>query len=357
MFAGLSTYAHQLESYTDSRSDITAVHVHARWPFWAKLVGKAVPFLPPGWDQHQYRKLLAFRRVMNSWLAGLLSGRAFDAVYIMTQGIGLSSLDIREKYECPVILNLDATGESEVADFGYPRWTRSAFIGAERRMYAAANLIVGWSQWVADSLRSAYGVPHDKILVAPGAMLMTDAQLAASHVPEQRPVRIAFVGNDWPRKGGPRLLDWHQRRWRERAELHIFSKNAPANASAENVTWHRAVTRDVLLREHLPRMDLFVLPTREDTFVWAALEASAAGLPIVSSRLAGLCEVVEDGVTGLLCDRADDAGFIGAIESLLVDRSKRAAMGAAGRLRVASRFSPDSCFGPMIDRIVSLCRT
>ena len=48
-------------------------------------------------------------------------------------------------------------------------------------------------------------------------------------------------------------------------------------------------------------MDLFVLPTTSDMSPFAISEAATAGLPIVSSAIGGIGELVRDGVTGILC--------------------------------------------------------
>ena len=357
MFAGLATYARELAAYTESRPDLDATHVFVRWPLWARIAGKALPQARlPGWDLHPWRKLRAFRRALNAWLAGPLDARRFETVFIRTQGIALSAADIPRRWGCRVVVNLDATGENEVRDWGYARWTRLPFIRDEARIYAAADLICPWTRWVERSLIEHYSIPPDKILVAPGAVTLPSGLPLAPETPApaSRLPRLAFVGNDWPRKGGPRLLAWHQQHWAHRAELHVFSGRVQPDPSARNVAWRGAVPRDELLARHLPDMDLFVLPTREDTFVWAALEASGVGLPIVASRIAGLPEVVREGETGLLCTWNDDAAFIAAIDRLLADPALRRSMGQAGRRHVRERFSPPACFGPMIDRIVAL---
>ena len=59
-------------------------------------------------------------------------------------------------------------------------------------------------------------------------------------------------------------------------------------------------------------MDVFVLPTTFDMSPWAVLEAAAAGLPVVSTRLAAIPEMIVDRQTGLLIDRDDGAGQLHA---------------------------------------------
>ena len=64
------------------------------------------------------------------------------------------------------------------------------------------------------------------------------------------------------------------------------------------------------------------------------LEAAAAGKPVVSSRVGGIPEIVEDGVTGLLVPPADDAALAQALSRLQNDASLRRRMGATARRSV-----------------------
>jgi glycosyltransferase involved in cell wall biosynthesis len=68
------------------------------------------------------------------------------------------------------------------------------------------------------------------------------------------------------------------------------------------------------------------------------LEAMACRVPVVSTRLSGIPEVVQDGVTGLLAEPADTQALAGAIARLLQDRPLRECLGQAGRQFVVQRF-------------------
>jgi glycosyltransferase involved in cell wall biosynthesis len=85
--------------------------------------------------------------------------------------------------------------------------------------------------------------------------------------------------------------------------------------------------------------DGFVLPSvHSEDMPLAILDAMALGKPVVSTRLAGIPEEVEDGVTGLLAAPGDAAGLAGALERLSRDGASRASMGAAGKRRFEERF-------------------
>jgi UDP-glucose:(heptosyl)LPS alpha-1,3-glucosyltransferase len=76
--------------------------------------------------------------------------------------------------------------------------------------------------------------------------------------------------------------------------------------------------------------DVFVLPTLYDPFPNAALEAMAAGLPIVTSRRCGAAELVNEGVNGFVCNAQDDEAFAAGMREL-GDVTKREARSRAAR--------------------------
>jgi glycosyltransferase involved in cell wall biosynthesis len=84
--------------------------------------------------------------------------------------------------------------------------------------------------------------------------------------------------------------------------------------------------------------DLFLLPSAQESFGLAALEAMACEVPVVASRVGGLPEVVEDGVSGFLCEPADIEGMSKASIALLSDATLHAKFAAAGLNRVTRQF-------------------
>ena len=89
----------------------------------------------------------------------------------------------------------------------------------------------------------------------------------------------------------------------------------------------------------LGRASLFVLPTREDCFPLVVLEAMAAGLPVVSTREGGIPDEVEDGITGILCEKGNPAALAEAVGALLANPELRERMGSEGRSRYEAHFT------------------
>ena len=104
-----------------------------------------------------------------------------------------------------------------------------------------------------------------------------------------------------------------------------------------NVVTLTGYRRDV--RELLSALDLYVNTSVFEGVSLTILEAMAAGLPVVATRVGGTPEVVVDGSTGLLVPPRDPSRVAGAVQELLCDTRKRDEFGRAGRRRLEQQFS------------------
>ncbi len=92
-----------------------------------------------------------------------------------------------------------------------------------------------------------------------------------------------------------------------------------------------------LLRE----VDAFVLPSRREGVGVAALEAMAAGVPVVASRVGGLAQAVVDGETGILVEPEQPQELADALQALGGDPALGMRLGSNGRRRVVELFAAD----------------
>ena len=152
-----------------------------------------------------------------------------------------------------------------------------------------------------------------------------------------------------PRKGHryllaalPALLARHPR-----LQVLIFGQGPlEAELRAEvNAAGLSSAVRFTGFRHDLPRwlggLDLLVHPADMEGLGVSLLQASAAAVPIVTSRAGGLPEAVQDGVTGILCPPGDVAALTAAIDRLAGDPALRRQYGEAGRQRILAEFSID----------------
>jgi len=88
----------------------------------------------------------------------------------------------------------------------------------------------------------------------------------------------------------------------------------------------------------LAATDIYCQPSRRDAMPFAAIEAMGAGVPVVASRVGGLCESVVDGLTGVLVPPESPEALAAALAGLLRDGVKRRQMGEAGCRHVQQNF-------------------
>jgi N-acetyl-alpha-D-glucosaminyl L-malate synthase BshA len=93
--------------------------------------------------------------------------------------------------------------------------------------------------------------------------------------------------------------------------------------------------------EVLAQLDLFLLPSEYESFGLAALEAMACGVPVICTRAGGIPEVVEHGVSGILCDVGDYPCMARSAVKLLKDDAGRRTMSLAARQRAVEAFPED----------------
>jgi glycosyltransferase involved in cell wall biosynthesis len=103
------------------------------------------------------------------------------------------------------------------------------------------------------------------------------------------------------------------------------------------------------VRELLPGFDVFANSSISEGISLTLLEAMAARLPIVATRVGGTPEVVKDHVTGHLVPSRDSETFAHALNQLLGAPETRASMGAAGRKRVEEVFSAERMTGAYME--------
>jgi glycosyltransferase involved in cell wall biosynthesis len=90
---------------------------------------------------------------------------------------------------------------------------------------------------------------------------------------------------------------------------------------------------------YMAASDIFCLPSYREGFGTAVLEAAAVGLPTVATKIYGLIDAVEDGVTGILVPPKNNDDLTSALDTLLSQPLLLKKMGAAARNRAILRFS------------------
>lgn len=179
----------------------------------------------------------------------------------------------------------------------------------------------------ARSLRQEMGVPLDRPLIGlVGRFIRDKGQDIAIEALSRLsiPVHLALIGD-------------HETPWGR--DVHQRSQSAPAPDHIHFVGFRDDV------RDYLADLDLIVAPSRREALPLTLIEAAAAGVPVVASRIGGVPEVVLDGKTGILVAPEDPAVLARAIEALIKNSALRARLGHTARQRYEDHFS----LQPMLD--------
>jgi glycosyltransferase involved in cell wall biosynthesis len=137
----------------------------------------------------------------------------------------------------------------------------------------------------------------------------------------------------------------------------VLVGDGPERAALEDLAARSSGRVSVLppredLRELYGAADAFFLPSISEGLSNALLEAMACACAPLASRVGGTAETVEDGRTGLLFDRDDEAGLRRAVTRLSTEKGLAARLGAEARRRVEERYALDR----IVDRLETLYR-
>jgi glycosyltransferase involved in cell wall biosynthesis len=205
-----------------------------------------------------------------------------------------------------------------------------------RRTYGAARGMITMSQAVAGTLSADYGVDEKDVLVLwPG---VDTAKWSPDPTRRQGDeYRLLFVGGDFVRKGGDLLLRWVRATKRRDFRVDIVTEQ-PLDDVPPNVHVHTKFRpNEPGLLELAREADLLLLPTRADMSPWVVSEAKAAGVPVLSTRVGAIPELVRDGVDGWLVAPEEYEPFAARLEAVLADRQQIREFGARARADAVER--------------------
>jgi glycosyltransferase involved in cell wall biosynthesis len=120
--------------------------------------------------------------------------------------------------------------------------------------------------------------------------------------------------------------------------------------TGEAITFAGALGQDDI-PAHLGRADAFCLSSVAESLPVVLMEAMASGLPVVTTDVGGIAELVEDGVSGLLVSPGDSVAFADAIERLIREPELGERLGRTGRELIRSEFDVQRSAAKLADRL------
>lgn len=245
-------------------------------------------------------------------------------------------------FSVPVVLHLHGS-EMKVFYAAQPAISKQLI---RQQLEKASRVVVlsdGWKDFVQAIAPSARVVVLPNYVVVP-----TMAHVPVSNVPH--PVRFLFMGALGRRKGIYDLLDAFAKLIAVCPEARLL---VGGNGDIEGVQSHvdqlRLTDQVSLLgwvsgprkTELLSQVDVFVLPSYNEGLPMAILEAMARRLPVISTRVGAIPEVICDGIEGLLIEPGDSKALESALIAICKDKTGRLSMGAAAYARVSQCYSRD----------------
>jgi glycosyltransferase involved in cell wall biosynthesis len=198
------------------------------------------------------------------------------------------------------------------------------------------------------------GMPRGRISVIPSGVSVRRERGS----PLRRPARVGTAANLEPWKGIDTLIEACARVpvplrleiWGDGSSRRELERLA-ASRGVDAVFHGRVGDASGMMTE----LDVFALPSRAENLPISLLEAMAAAVPVVATRVGGIPEIVTADDTGLLVEPDDPVGLAAAIGRLVADEDCRLKVAAAGARAVAERFEARSVAARLVDLYEAVC--
>lgn len=347
-------------------SDARSVHVH-RWvaalaargweitlltgtgKYYMPVPGaKVIRFeAPPLGLRYPYRWLGRYRAFFRS----VLKQSRADVVHMHW----LYAFPLRAEDFRGTAVVLSVWGSDVVLESGEP----DEFRAKKTKMIEIATAVTATTNFLAEECRKYCDCPSLAIEVIPFGVetrRFVEARQKVTRQPDR--FRIGFVKHLNPKYGAEYLIRAIPAIAAEFPRIEVVMagvgplKESLVALAAElgvsgHITWLGWVPYDQIPELHMS-MDVSVMPSVvSESFGVAAIEAQAAGVPVVASDYPGIREAVRDGVTGILVPPRDSGAIASAVCRLLGDEALRMKMGRAGQEFVQQNFEWDRCVDAM----------
>jgi glycosyltransferase involved in cell wall biosynthesis len=192
------------------------------------------------------------------------------------------------------------------------------------------------------------------VVAVPNAVRDVSPTLRAT--PENDPARLVMVARLDAQKCQEEVIEAARRLARHNFSLD-FVGDGPREESLRALAARAGIadrTRFLGLRRDVDRVlaDSFILMSNYEGMPRSILEAMRAGLPVISSRTAGVPEAVTHGETGFVVPPHQIGALTEALEQLIINPGLRSALGAAGRKRYEERYE----LSRLVDEMIELYR-
>lgn len=279
----------------------------------------------------------------------------FHCVHSITPKAGLLSMLAARFAGVPLRLHT-FTGQVWATEKGLHRWLLKTL---DKLMAGSATTVL------ADSasqrlflIKNDVVAPREVTVLADGSIAGVDVQrfeysaemraaIRKYHNIPAEDVVFLYLGRLNRSKGIPELLRAFERATQNLSNLHLIVAGPDeaylaATVAALASRYPGKVHRVAYVNhpeQYMSAADVLCLPSHREGFGTVLIEAASIGIPAIASRIYGITDAVEDGVTGILHQPASDREIADAMTKLSIDTNLRHQMGKAARARVVEKFS------------------
>lgn len=347
----LSRLGHTVHVVTPGTGDITidaGVHVHQVHLRHVPIVDRLLPGF--GNCYHLNRKMI---QLVKQHQIDLVEFPNWEGLGIYYQAQHITATAVR--------LHTSSKETQLIDDLPSTRLLRSD-VAREHRQARQADLLITHSMAHRKLMSDELGIAEERIKLIPHGVEVYPDFVRPSRQPG--PPRIVFLGRLEKRKGTlellqafPQVLEQHPG-----TELTLIGSDRahcpalPGGSPRTHQQWIAdelppPVKQQVHLTgrlppaevdRHLQTADVFIAPSRYESFGLIYPEAMRWGIPVIGCNVGGVPEIIQDGVTGLLIPPESPEAIASVLNSLLADESLRHRLGQAGRHHVEKHFSVES---------------
>lgn len=292
---------------------------------------RQIPFLPESPEGQLAQQNLEVLEVM---MRLIRRNRKFDIIHVQNSHLCLASTSIKRIFGIPLIWHCHIL---------LSQWSRIAkqhFENLERTLSNEADMVICGSKESANQLQQHFGTATEKIVVIPpilGVEKFFPIEIRDAIRREKKDIerRILYVGRISEEKGLHTLL---------LALKSLLDRGQPVKLLVVGgatdreylrrtleVIGNLGIRKNVFLRGYVDLQelrkiywssDIVAIPSLTESFGRVAVEAMAAGIPVVASDVGGLKELIVDGVTGVKVRPEDPQALADAISGILGDEKR-----------------------------------
>lgn len=210
--------------------------------------------------------------------------------------------------------------------------------------------IIAWSQKARSNAIKQFVYNPEKIEVVPPFIKPQSDRVNKNN----SRITIGFVGNDFERKGGLLLLEAFNALTQKYRNLRLNIISDYEIKNTEFIKSYGRKDRSELFNWFYPDCDIFVLPTGADFFGLSILEAMSFGIPVITSDVYAMKEIIDNGKDGFLIPPGDLEALLEKMRILIENKSLREEIGKQAKNKISEKFSPE-VIGGRLKQIYKKC--